>query len=273
VENLEALYFDGKRADTRLKTRTPDQSLKQKLGKKEHIVMIQEPLNKFIGSVAPNSAGAEDSAQAIISKLIKMNVDLTSLKVIGADGCPTNTGHKTGIIRRIQEFLRRALLIAICMLHLVELPLKKIYEFVCGPTKGPKDYSALDGELKECHEYPVVPFKRICPRNFPKINADNIKDLSQDQRYLFQMALAVKTGKVPERLQYTTPGPVNHARFLTTAARILRLYVTKTNPPKELATLATFVMRVYVPHWHNIKIADSVSMGSAHFFSLIQNTR
>ncbi|GBM14185.1 hypothetical protein AVEN_61002-1 [Araneus ventricosus] len=49
------------------------------------------------------------------------------------------------------------------------------------------------------------------------------KDLSKDQKYLSDISYAVLTGSSdPSRRD---PGPTSHARWLTTANRILRLYV------------------------------------------------
>ncbi len=238
---------------------------------KEHLVLVQEPKNKYIGYVTPTTSNAEDTSQAIIDKLMELNVDLADLKILGGDGCALNTGFRAGVMRKIEEFLNRPLGRVICLLHFCEVLFKKIIEFFYGIHKGPVDFSHIeDDQLKTCHTLAVVSFKRISPRNFPKINTEN---MSQDQKYLFSMALAIKNGKVDQRLENYTPGPLNHARWLTLAARLLRFYVSQEKPSANLIAVVNFVMRVYIPHWQEVMVNSAVSFGSKHFFNLMQSTR
>lgn len=59
-------------------------------------------------------------------------------------------------------------------------------------------------------------------------------DLRADQRYLYRMVVAINNGTCDESLGQDKPGCVSMARWLTTASRILRLYVTKINPDTKL---------------------------------------
>lgn len=238
--------------------------------KKENIVLIQEPQNKFITHVTPKTGHADKSADAILNKLEKIKIGLENLKVLGGDGCHTNTGRKGGIMRLIELSVGRPLQRSVCLLHLDEILLKKVGEHLFGSFKGPTDFSVLGKILEDCHSRPPVKFKRIIPRCFPKFNTDG---LSRDQQYLFAMALAVKSGTVPKKLANLTPGPLNQARWLTLASRVLRAYVSESNPMKELVNMAAFVMKVYVPHWQLVKTKNSLSFGACHFLGLIKTTR
>ena len=64
---------------------------------------------------------------------------------------------------------------------------------------------------------------------------------------------AVLRGTVPDNFSTHSPGSLNHARWLTTANRTLRLYASTEKPDKTLETLAKFVMLVYAPMWFIIK--------------------
>ena len=57
-----------------------------------------------------------------------------------------------------------------------------------------------------------------------------MNDLSTDQQYLYEMCQAVSMGKVSEELGRRSPGALHHARWLTRANRIPRLYVSSLNP-------------------------------------------
>ena len=60
------------------------------------------------------------------------------------------------------------------------------------------------------------------------------------------------SGNWPEDLLYE-PGGLNHSRWLTTAERILCLYVRTQEPSVELTRLATIVVKLYAPMWFTIK--------------------
>ncbi|XP_050340757.1 uncharacterized protein LOC126767235 [Bactrocera neohumeralis] len=99
------------------------------------------------------------------------------------------------------------------------------------------------------------------------------KMLSTDVQYLYRMANAVCDGFCPQNLASMNPGQIVHSRWLTKASRLLRLYVTTSSPSANLKTLSTYIMKVYVPMYFNIKFYNSVVYGSLLFFKFIQSTR
>jgi len=54
------------------------------------------------------------------------------------------------------------------------------------------------------------------------------------------------TGVVPDSLKDQKPGPLNHARWLTLALRILIYYTRNGNPSANLIRMVKFVVQVYV---------------------------
>lgn len=91
---------------------------------------------------------------------------------------------------------------------------------------------------------PVVKFAPIAGNLEPV----DISDLSSDQRYLYEMYFSVSEGKVSNDIANRSPGSMNHARGLTTANRVLRLYFTIIEThSKNLVTLTRFIMDVYAP--------------------------
>lgn len=79
------------------------------------------------------------------------------------------------------------------------------------------------------------------------------KLLSKDQQYLFDISTAIKSGNCPEDLSIRDPGPLSHARWLTAANRVLRLYASVITPSDEHKLLVSFILKSYMPVWFNIK--------------------
>lgn len=103
--------------------------------------------------------------------------------------------------------------------------------------------------------------------------SDTDLDLSTDQMYLLQICQAVKSGVCPAELARKSPGNISHARWLTTANRILRLYITESKPSKNLTKLAKYVVLVYAPTWFEVKRTKSCVEGSKLLFKMIQRSR
>lgn len=95
-------------------------------------------------------------------------------------------------------------------------------------------------------------------------------DLRADQKYLYQMVRAVDSGFCDEHLASLKPGTLNLSRWLTTASRILRLYVTKSVASDELKKLTFFVMKVYAPFWFLVKSQPQAIHGSRHLLQYIK---
>lgn len=119
----------------------------------------------------------------------------------------------------------------------------------------------------------VAGFEKISLENMPPATDEIIKGFSTDAKYLFQMANAISSGVVSEDLANIKPGKIVNSHWLTKAARLLRLYVTKKNPSKNLRILVEFIIKCYVPMYFNIKYYSSVVYGSALFFKFISWSR
>ncbi|CAH1998449.1 unnamed protein product [Acanthoscelides obtectus] len=147
-----------------------------------------------------------------------------------------------------------------------ELPFRHLFQY----TSGPRTFSGTIGkDLENCEKRPISKFKPI-PTSLPELSA---KDISTDQKYLYRMVEAISTGVFPSDLANKSPGKMSHARWLTRANRILRLYVSVETPPESLTILATYVIKVYAPIWFSIKSHSSCKDGSRHFFKLIELSR
>ncbi|GBL85566.1 hypothetical protein AVEN_34716-1 [Araneus ventricosus] len=130
------------------------------------------------------------------------------------------------------------------MLQTNELPLRHLLNSLDGATTGPKEFCQPLGEaIKTYEELPVAPFSSISMENMPH-SIDRMV-LSNDQQYLYDICLPISRGECYSDLTLRKPGSVVHSRWLTTAGRILRLYVVTEKPSDNPIILATYIMKVY----------------------------
>ena len=91
-------------------------------------------------------------------------------------------------------------------------------------------------------------------------------EIRADQRYLYQAVVAINGGQCDESFAREKPGPVSTARWLTTASRILRLYMSQQHPDQKLVDCVIFIVKVYAPFWFLIKSQPLAMNGSKHMF-------
>lgn len=143
--------------------------------------------------------------------------------------------------------------------------LRHIFLKLDGTTAGPSAFNGEIGKIlqKSC-EMPFTIFNSIkIDLEFVVYVADN---LSTDQKYFFEISQAISNGCCSPHLAQQRPGTLNHARWLTMANNLLRLYVATEN----LLQLVKFVMKVYAPTWYDIKFHYHFQNASIHFMKIIQ---
>ena len=160
------------------------------------------------------------------------------------------------------------------MLHLNELPFRHLFDAIDGKTTGPTTFAGEIGKQikKAVHQLSPVSFQPISG-DLRQLSPDIVKDLSADQRYLYEICQAVSTGKVSKELSTRSPGILHHARWLTRANRILRLHVSTSNPSRNLKELVKVVMFLYAPGWFHIKSHPSVSDGAQNLWYILSLSR
>jgi len=266
----KSLYFDGRKDQTFINQKTDDKYYRNKITE-EHITLIREPGSRFMGHCTPVNGTSISIKNSIISYLKTNDICTSKLLVIGCDGTVVNTGSKGGVIRLIEEQLNKPLQWVICQLHANELPLRHLFQHLDGKTSGPRGFSgALGKQLENCHKLPVKKFKPI-KGNMPFL--ETAIDLSTDQKYLFNICVSIINGECSIDLARTNPGKQAHSRWLTTANRILRLYISTETPEENLITLTEFILKVYAPMWFHIKMKSFCSLGSKHVWQTIKFSR
>lgn len=150
-----------------------------------------------------------------------------------------------------------------------ELPLRHLLKKLDGDTTGPSTFSGPIGrKLEGCENRKVVAYQAI---QVPWVEElSGFSDLSADQQYLLDVCRAVSSGTCPADFANKKPGPISQSRWLTTACRILRYYVSTKEPSQSLRHLAEFVVKVYAPMWFLIKMEPSCSDGARHVWKMIK---
>lgn len=272
TKHLVCIGFDGKQDTTLVKESKVCRRVKE-----EHYVIVSYPNATYVDHVMPNTNRASDVAKEIISVITSTHSE-DSLLALVCDGTVLNTGKHNGIIRQIEQSVRRPVQWLICLLHTNELPFRKYLSLLDGGcTTGP---STSTGEITSAlifdpEDLPLAEFQPI-PGKVLDVSDSVKNDLSTDQKYFLEACLAVQGGiggtESRKRLKTAMPGNVSHARWLTKANRILRLYMSKEQCTcnESLYKIAKFIVNVYAPSWFYIKQHPSCFDGAKNFFYLMQ---
>lgn len=251
------IYFDG-RKDQTLKEIDFGGKRVKKTVQEEHISIINEPGSKYFGHISVETGSAKGISDGLYEFISKKEVPMEDIKAIGCDGTAVNTGVKGGAIRLLELKFNNPVHWFVCQLHANELPLRHLIQTLDGKTSGPKGYTGNIGKkLEVCETLNVIEFQAI-PTSIPEINP---ADLSTDQQYLYNIVTSISKEMLCQGLQFLNPGKLAHSRWLTTANRILRLYVATEKPPGNLITLTKYIMKVYAPLWFSIRFASSSQNG------------
>ena len=284
-DGVSCLFFDGRQDDTRVML-TCEDSDKQFPGliKEEHYSVCQEPGGKYLFHFTPGEASKEKKhseliADEIVTWLKDKGADKT-LQAIGGDSTSVNTGWCGGAMHWVEVKLGRKLVWIVCDLHTGELPLRKLITEVDGKTLSNNKWSGDLGKMLD-----TVTELEIDP-NFAKVDVgppiielrqEVVKELSTDQSYAYQIYWAIRTGKLSKVLAHLEIGPVSHSRWLTTACRMCRLWISKHGLSKKnvqkLRLIIEFIIGVYFPNWFNIKVKHSWVDGPQHVLYQLQCIR
>lgn len=273
---ISCILFDGRidLTNVMMEAEGSVQSFPAKI-KEEHYSVVSEPGSNYLFHFTPEKASKEESHAEKIAKVLfawlkEWGFDKT-LWAIGGDSTNVNTGVKAGVMRKLELHIGRKLVWLVCNLHTGELPLRHLIVALDGPTLSDNKLSGTIGKLLDSvTELDINP-------NFPRISVGPpliklsdkvIQDLSTDQHYGYKIVCAVRDGVLPARIALLEIGPVNHSRWLTTANRLLRLWVSKHGLKgknlKNLRFIVEFIIGVYYPCWFKVKVNHSWIEGPRH---------
>lgn len=257
---LECIGFDGRKDKTKTMQGNEDE---------EHYVLVKEPGDTYITHVTPDNGRARSIADEVITFLKDSN-SKDSIKAILCDGTPVNTGRVGGVLKLIEIYLDRPLQWLICLLHANELPFRHVFQSIDGKTTGPKSSEGAIGRKiqEDLTKSEIVQFVPV-PCSLLEIPENIAQQLSTDQKYLHEMCKSIESGEISTSLARKSPGAIHHARWLTKANRILRLYVSTKTPGQDLRDLVNIIMKVYAPGWFWIKCNPKATNGAQNFWYLM----
>ena len=207
----------------------------------EHIRMLREPGSSYVGHVSPKTGSSKHISEEILA-LLTSDSNSSYLIAIGCDGTNVNTGTTNGVTVGLERALKSPLQWIVCQLHANESPLRHLLQKLDGKTNGPTGFPGKIGKtLKDCEKLRVSVHFNPIPTELIIVDSD---DLSTDQKYLLEIHSATSQGRVDDPVFERDPGVLNHSRWLTTANRILRFYVSQANPFTSLILIAEFIMKV-----------------------------
>ena len=104
-----------------------------------------------------------------------------------------------------------------------------------GITAGP---TTLTGTIvkqaaKEIHNKPVSNFE-IISTNLIELPSEVLKDLSHDQRLLYENSIGISTGTIDKVYATRKIEPLNHALWLTLSIRVMCVYTRTERLSKSL---------------------------------------
>jgi hypothetical protein len=265
IDSIPALYFDG-RKDKTLKIVSKGRKKYRQTIIEQHISIIKEPGSTYIRYAVPSHGTAKSLAFAIhVTLTSHLNISLNDTVAIGCDGTVVNTGKYGGVIRLLEKRLNRPLQWIVCLLHMNELPLRHLFSKLDGTTTGPATYSGVIGKLlDDCEKQNIVAFEKI-EGVLPDIS--DAKDLSANQRYLYEITSAVIRGEC-----YSDLANGSRAKCLTPGGLPKPTeFCDYTSQPRnqKLTHLATYVVKVYTPVWFEINRHPTCKDGARHFWRLI----
>ena len=270
---LDCIFFDGKKDKAKVKL-VVDGSDKVYMGvqREEHVSLCQEPGGAYLHHFTPEESTKDMPAAKVVAEeifnFLKASKPEGNLLAIGGDSTNVNTGYKGGSIHFLEVYLGRRLVWIICFLHTNELPLRHLIILLDGPTSSDNTFSGPLGKTLqnvENLEYNPKFNAIVLGHGLPDLSQDVIDDLSTDQQYGYNMVQSIRSGAVPRHIFLLAIGKISHARWLTTANRFLRLWVSKHSIKgqnlKNLQTIVEFIIAVYYPMWFDAKINHHLTNG------------
>nr|XP_047146113.1 uncharacterized protein LOC124818986 [Hydra vulgaris] len=194
-----------------------------------------------------------------------------SIQAIILDNTSVNTGKDNGLVACLERILKRRIHLIGCLLHVNELPLHHLISKLDGSSNSSNDYLGPVGKslTNPIHLNLTVDFIQVeTDIEYPPLCV--IKDLSADQRMLLEYSIGISREFSDNKYLRKKIGPICHARWLTTAVRILALYTRTINPSRELKIFVEYIQTVYTPMWFNIKKSKSFTEGPKLIFQFIQ---
>ena len=240
----------------------------------EHMVFT-DPYNYITHSVIEDGQGTGINLGKHLVDTIREFNSQDVIECVLSDGTAVNTGCYNGMIACAERELGKELQWSICQLHGNESPMRHIFNHLDGGrgTSGPNTFNGPMGRSLtqgDVHSKEAVAFEPIKAPSLPVLPERIVKDLSRDQKLLYEYSIAVDTGDLPSNVATQKPGPINHARWLTLCLSALIDYTRDAKPSLNKVKFIDYVQKVYVPAWFTFKMSCKLKDGAKNVFTMLQ---
>ena len=145
-----------------------------------------------------------------------------------------------------------------------------MFSILDGETKVPNLHDGdIGNQLEGCENLEISCFEPLPIDHIFKERLSLVTDISSDQRYLRDIILAIDMGYVSDQMKRRSPGKLGYAIWLTTANRILRLYVSTELPTVNFKRIVQFTLHVYAACWFGIRAKPLFTNAPIHLFNII----
>ena len=284
MSGIQGIYFDGRRDVTRAIVPDVNGNLHPRMIKEEHVSVTVEPAGSYLTHFTPDppvhpEKPAFKEAQAVFSVLEDLGATQSCI-VLGGDSTNSNTGWKGGAMAHVEKLLGHKCQWVVCNVHTLELLLKHLITGLDGPTTSKDGFQGpVCKLLSSVEQMEFNPdFELINGGEDLILKPDHIlQNMSTDAKVSYKLCLSVKSGALTEELQNILPGPLSHARWLTTGERLIFLWTRKHNlRGKELRTLrmlVTFCIQFYFKLYFDIKVKHNLTDAPFHILTTLRLLR
>jgi hypothetical protein len=262
-----------------------DGQIKLKKGKgSEHHLTFTKESGKDSGTylthtVIPTTGATGAVLAEEVERVLEEFESVNCLKALLLDNTATNTGWLSGLVTMLENNLKRRLYTIGCSLHQNELPFRTVFKFLDGSTKSSTTFSGPLGKLCEIdhQDLPQTKFTTLSgPLNDVQFPDETLADLSNDQRLLLEYIRGISSGRVDPRFAAWKIGPLNHARWLTLAIRLMCVWTRGVCLPElqdKLYQAVKFIVEVYAVGWFEIKRDNKFSNQQQYIYNMIQRIK
>ena len=213
-------------------------------------------------------------AEQVVDVLHEFNSEDT-VKAILVDNTNANTGCEGGMVAILEKNFLNLHTIGSLLLHNY---FRALFKHIDGCEKGHIAFSGPLGKLysKDCHDLPQISFSTISRPLDSILKINEIHDLSCYQRLLYEYAVGISRVKVDSRYVSWKIGPLNQARWLTLAIRLMCLWTRGAYPQRltrKLHSLVYFIVNVYASSCFKIKRNNIFPIKQLHIFNMIQRIK
>ena len=227
----------------------------------EHCSVVLHPGAIQAGHFVPPGGTGKELIVGLLQFCQERNINLSNLVAIATDGCNKMVGWFSGAHTTLENILGRPLQRVLCFFHHLEKSFEGSFSFngfvsKSGTSLAEPWHSLISGDI---HKRPLVDFDVIENPSLLSLlhSRDKSVKLSNDHEIILGLAEVVLSGIKESKFIHRRIGPINLARFTTSEARILRCYLSASNPSEYLVNMMRFLIFVWLPVFIHAKCNQS----------------